>query len=101
MKGTAITIPDDLHAAVVAASERRHQSVEETAAELLRDALTGLSSAREIEQAQVEPDDGAPLPPHRPLPFANLGASGHHDTSVRIEELLHQAWGGRDDPRNR
>ncbi len=28
----------------------------------------------------------------RPLPFAALGRSGHHDTAERIEEILAREW---------
>jgi Arc/MetJ-type ribon-helix-helix transcriptional regulator len=73
MKRTTISLPDDLARAVEREARRRDTS----ASAVVRVALVahlGVGAKR------------------KPLPFANLGASGRGDTSSRIEEILAEEW---------
>ena len=80
MKRTTISLPDDL--AVVIEREARRRSV--SVSEIVRQALA----------AHVGIGEGGV----REIPFANLGASGYHDTARRVREILADEWGGARDP---
>jgi len=73
MKRTTVTIPDELALALEREARRRATSVSEVTRFALA-AHLGLSGGR------------------RPLPFANLGRSGTHDTARRIDELMADEW---------
>ena len=73
MKRTTISIPDDLALAAEREARRRSTSVSEIAREALA-ARLGLAGGT------------------TPLPFANLGRSGSHDTARRMEELMAREW---------
>lgn len=74
MKRTTVMLPDDL--ATVLDIERRQRDV--SASEIVRLALAAYL-------------DVGSAPPKR-LSFIGLGASGHHDTASRIDEILAQEW---------
>lgn len=74
MKRTTITIPDELAGALEREARRRHLSV----SQVTREAL-----AAHLGLAGEEP---------RTLPFAALGASGHHTTARDLEEILAAEW---------
>lgn len=78
MKRLTITLPDDLAAALHEESERRNVPPDT----IIQEAVEGLVVAHR---------------PRRELRFTNLGASGEHDTSERIEEILAREWGERVD----
>jgi hypothetical protein len=73
MRRTTISIPEELAVAAAREARRRSTSVSEVA----RDALAAHLGMT-----------GAPCP----LPFANLGRSGTHDTASRMNELLAEEW---------
>lgn len=77
MRRTTISLPDDLARAVERERLRRHTTTSALTREALEHHL-GLNSS--------EP---------RPLPFANLGHSGHRNTARDMETLLEREW---DDP---
>jgi Arc/MetJ-type ribon-helix-helix transcriptional regulator len=72
MKRTTISLPDDLAGIVEREARRRHISV----SEVVRAAIT----------THFKLDEP------RELPFANLGSSGHTDTSERVDEILATEW---------
>jgi predicted transcriptional regulator len=74
MKRTTITIPDELAAALEREARRRRVPV----SQITREAL-----AAHLGLAGEEP---------RRLPFAALGASGHHTTARDLEEVLAAEW---------
>ena len=74
MKRTTVTIPDELAAALEREARRRRVPV----SQVTREAL-----AAHLGLAGDEP---------RTLPFAALGASGHHTTARDLEEILADEW---------
>jgi hypothetical protein len=74
MKRTTITLPDDLAVVLEREARRRQTSVSEVARQALI-AHLGLADA-----------------PKRRLPFVGLGASGHTDTTERLDEILAEEW---------
>jgi Ribbon-helix-helix protein, copG family len=74
MKRTTVTIPDDIAAALEREARRRRVPVSQVAREAFA-AHLGLTGD--------EP---------RRLPFAALGASGHHTTARDLEEVLAAEW---------
>ena len=75
MKRTTVKLPDDLDARLRHEAQRRHITV----SELTREA---------IESHLGERPRG-----RRKMIAAAAGRSGHHDVSVRIEEILHAEAG--------
>jgi hypothetical protein len=76
MKRTTISIPIDLAAALEREARRRRVPVSQVAREAL---------AAHLGLVGNEP---------RQLPFAALGASGHHTTARDLEEVLAAEWTG-------
>lgn len=72
-----IELPDDLSVLLDIEQRRCGVRADEIVAEALREYF-----ARERER------------PAKELPFAKLGRTGFADTSVRIEEILAEEWGG-------
>jgi Arc/MetJ-type ribon-helix-helix transcriptional regulator len=73
MKRTTISLPDHL------------------AARVEREAARRSVSASAVVRASLEETLGSTTD-RRPLPFRALGRSGHNDTSVRVDEILAEAW---------
>ena len=74
MRRTTVSLPDDLADAVDRAARRRHVSVSE---------LTRRALVAHLGLAQGE---------RRPVPFANVGSSGHSTAARDLEELLEEEW---------
>ncbi|TMD43371.1 MAG: ribbon-helix-helix protein, CopG family [Chloroflexi bacterium] len=74
MRRTTVLLDDDLADRLDYERRRRNQSTTAIVREALTEYLAG----------------GKPRP--RRLAFANLGRSGHHDTSERIDEILAREW---------
>jgi metal-responsive CopG/Arc/MetJ family transcriptional regulator len=78
MKRLTISLPDDLAKALEIERQRR----DVPAASIIREAV---ASYLVVPRARGE------------LRIANLGASGLHDISEQVEEILTREWGGLDD----
>jgi Arc/MetJ-type ribon-helix-helix transcriptional regulator len=74
MKRTTVTLPDELAGALEREARRRRLSV----SQVTREALAAHLGLADEEQ--------------RKLPFAALGASGHHTTARDLEEILAAEW---------
>ena len=73
MKRTTVSLPDDLVQAAEREARRRSTSLSDVTRSALA-AYLGLGQGR------------------RPLPIADLGRSGMHDTARQIDELISQEW---------
>lgn len=76
MKRTTITLPDELAAALMREARRRRVPVSQV--------------TREAVAAHLGLTGETP----RTLPFAALGASGHHTTARDLEDVLAAEWTG-------
>lgn len=74
MKRTTISLPDDLATLAAREAQRRPGSLSEVARQVLAEHL-GLQATGP-----------------RPLPFANLGSSGHRHTARDLERILADEW---------
>jgi Arc/MetJ-type ribon-helix-helix transcriptional regulator len=73
MRRTTVSLPEELAAALDREARRRRVSVSQV--------------AREALQAHL--GSGGP---HRELPFAALGRSGHRSTARELESILEAEW---------
>lgn len=75
MRRTTISLPDDVTAGLQREAGRRRVPVSQVAREAIESYLRRPAGQR------------------RPLRFAGIGRSGHHDTAASFEEVLEQEWG--------